>query len=102
MERSAAMKKAPRFRKELFPGEGLGQSALGSQVQFIVLLRLLLLVRSRYRSGRIARELLQIVLQQADFHASAAHALGVSILIRASDRGIAHADKVDPVERNVM
>src|SRR5690242_19959096 len=56
------------------------------------------------RSTRARGQLLQVVLQQADFNPPAAHALGLGSLLfgRSRQRGVAHAYHVDPVNRNFV
>src|ERR1700704_3574951 len=84
------------------PFSGGGTQARRLLVPNLSLLRLLLLVRSGGWGGRGARELLQVVLQQTDFYASAAHMLGLGVLIRVSDRSVAHAYEVDPIDGNLV
>ena len=52
-------------------------------------------------SSGVRRELLQVILQQADFDAAAVDVLGLRSIIRRRG-GVAHADKVDAVDRNVV
>src|SRR5579864_6819375 len=65
------------------------------------LLRLLRLVAGHGRSAAIAGQLLEVILQQADFDAAAVDALGLRSIIRR-DRGVAHADEIDAVDRDLM
>src|SRR5581483_4519081 len=57
--------------------------------------------RSRARAG-VRRQLLQIILQQADFDPAAGDALRLRALFGRRDGSIAHADDVDAVDRNLM
>src|SRR5581483_1354319 len=56
----------------------------------------------RGSGGAVRRELLEVVLQQADFNAAAAHALRLLAVLSSLRRGIAHAENVDPVDRNLV
>src|SRR4030088_3083276 len=94
--------KGPRLREGLFFGGGSGGGAVGPKLKLSGLLRLLLLVRAGCWGRRVAGELLQIVLQQADLNASAAHVLGLGVLIGGGNWGVTHAYEVDPVDRNLM
>src|SRR5947209_7403015 len=97
----------PRLRKEKasclrrgFLGEGVGSQFPSSPL----LRRRLLVLARRSWSARRGSELLQIVLQKADFHAATADALGLAFLIGVSGlkRSIAHADHKNPVHRNLV
>src|SRR5215470_10438122 len=81
------------------PGGGTGLDALGPETTELILLWLLLLIG--HGGSSIGRELLQVVLQQADFDAASAHALLLRSVI-GGNRRVAHADQIDPVDRDVM
>src|SRR5215831_11896879 len=80
------------------PGGGTGLDALGPETTGLILLWLLLI---GHGGSGVGRELLQVVLQQADFDTPSAHALLLRSVI-GRNRRIAHADQIDPVDRNVM
>src|SRR5579863_6761933 len=63
-----------------------------------LLFRLLLLIGRGDRRSGVGGELLEVVLQQADFDAATADMLAVVI----RSRGIAHADEIDAVDRDLM
>src|SRR5208282_4227470 len=94
-------KKPLACAKGFFWGEGLDRTSVGPSYNNSVLLQLLLLRGAGGRGSGVAGELLQIVLQQADFNTAAADALGLRGLIRGDGR-VAHADEVDAVDRNLV
>src|SRR3989442_11850544 len=56
---------------------------------------------SRSSGGR--SQLLKVVLEQADFNAAAAHALRLGAFFGSRlDRSVAHAENVNPVNRNFV
>src|SRR4051794_15871985 len=89
--------KKPLVSERLSGGGILGEAP----VAILKLLRLLLRVGAHRRSA-VAGELFEIVLQQADLDASAGEALGLRILVRRRQRGIAHSYEVDAIDRDVM
>src|SRR6202011_819733 len=66
------------------------------------LLRLLLLIDRGGRGSVVGGELLQVVLQEADFNAASADALGLRGFIRGGSGRIAHSDQVDAIDRDLM
>src|SRR5215475_2538696 len=88
------MWKSPRLREGFSEGEGPG---VPKRWGLIPLLRLLI----GHGSSGVDRELLQVVLQQADFDAASADALRFRSVIGGS-RGVAHAYQVNAEDRDVM
>ena len=88
-------KKASCLRKRLW-GDAWAFTAL------LLLGRRLLLSRRSCRRG-VGRQLLQIVLQEADFNTTASGALRLGLASRCGlCRGITHTDEVNAINRNVM
>src|SRR5438445_6725299 len=79
--------------------EGVGRAVPSSYDLF-------LLGSCRGRGGRSSgagSQLLEVVLQQADFNATAAHALRLGAFFGSRlDRSVAHAEHVNPVNRNFV
>src|ERR1700722_7347609 len=85
--------KNPSLARGAF-GEGFGRGARSN------LLRLLHLIGAGGGRSGVVGELLQVVLQQADFDAATADVLGAGVVGR---RGrIAHADEIDAIDRNLV
>jgi hypothetical protein len=58
-------------------------------------------IRGRHRRSA-RRQLLQIVLQEADFYASSTNTNGFPVLVVGWRRSVAHGDEIDPVDRNLI
>src|ERR1700721_1654710 len=84
-----ANKKASRFH---------GRPSRGGLL-LLLLLRLICCSRGCGRS-----QLLQVVLQEADFHATAVHALRLGLVVANCgwDRSVPHPDEVDAVNGNIV
>src|SRR5450756_163112 len=78
------------------------EASRGEGTASLLLLWLLLLWLIRSRAG--GSKLLQVVLQEADFDAAPGHALGFGFALggRRRNRCIAHADQVNPIDRDVV
>src|SRR5713226_9520099 len=98
---SGKQEKASCVGKRLFRGRASGFRFPSSD---LLRRRLLVLTHGSGWRARRGSELLQIVLQEADFHAPTTDALVLAFLISVSrlNRSIAHTDHENPVHRNVV
>src|SRR5712692_934818 len=98
---SGKQEKASCVGKRLFRGRASGFRFPSSD---LLRRRLLVLTHGSGWRARRGSQLLQIVLQEADFHAATTDALVLAFLSSVSrlNRSITHADHENPVHRNVV
>src|SRR5450755_4485061 len=92
-------RKSLSLAREAFPGGGTCER--GARWSRTYLFRLLRLIGAGDRGSGVGGELFQVVLQEADFDAASANALGLRSIIRRC-WSVAHANEVDAIDGNLV
>src|SRR6266550_332418 len=92
-----------KIKSLLLAQEAFWGRAAGVGTRSLELFRRRLLVLScRSRRAGAGSELLQIVLQQTDFHATAADPLVLACFVSGCNRSVAHTDDKDAIHRDLV
>src|SRR5450759_3579481 len=93
-------RKSLSLAREAFPGGGTCER--GARWSRTYLFRLLRLIGAGDRGSGVGGELLQVVLQEADFDAASADTLGLRSFIGGRCGCIAHANEIDAIDGNLV